>query len=227
MMPASLCAFFAAAKRFFAAQLLVLFGLVYAHAAEVSPANALSANLAEMMSISADVEQLIIEADGGVLEESRIRMLLKRPDGFSWETLEPFPELLVTNGIWLWNYQPDLDQVVIEPWNRDESELAAQLLGGETDALADEYEIAVLTSESRDIAEFILTPRESANINRRVSLSFASNRLDSIVIEARNGQRTVWRFVNVVLNPEIPDEAFEFKLPEGIEVFEHSYAERL
>ena len=227
MMPASLCAFFAAAKRFFAAQLLVLFGLVYAHAAEVSPANALSANLAEMMSLSADVEQLIIEADGGVLEETRIRMLLKRPDGFSWETLEPFPELLVTNGIWLWNYQPDLDQVVIEPWNRDESELAAQLLGGETDALADEYEIAVLTSESRDIAEFILTPRESANINRRVSLSFASNRLDSIVIEARNGQRTVWRFVNVVLNPEIPDEAFEFKVPEGIEVIENSYAERL
>ena len=227
MMPASLCAFFAAAKRFFAAQLLVLFGLVYAHAAEVSPANALSANLAEMMSLSADVEQLIIEADGGVLEESRIRMLLKRPDGFSWETLEPFPELLVTNGIWLWNYQPDLDQVVIEPWNRDESELAAQLLGGETDALADEYEIAVLTSESRDIAEFILTPRESANINRRVSLSFASNRLDSIVIEARNGQRTVWRFVNVVLNHEIPDEAFEFKVPEGIEVIENSYAERL
>lgn len=227
MMPASLCALFAAAKRFFVAQSLVLFGLVYAHAAEVSPASALSVNLAEMKSLSADVEQLIIEADGGVLEESRIRMLLKRPDGFSWETLEPFPELLVTNGIWLWNYQPDLDQVVIEPWNRDESELAAQLLGGETDALADEYEIAVLNSESRDIAEFVLTPRESANINRRVSLSFASNRLDSIVIEARNGQRTVWRFVNVVLNPEIPDEAFEFKVPEGIEVIENSYAESL
>ena len=110
MMPASLCASVAAAKRFFAAQLLVLFGLVYAHAAEVSPANALSANLSEMMSLSADVEQLIIEADGGVLEESRIRMLIKRPDGFSWETLEPFPELLVTNGVWLWNYQPDLDK---------------------------------------------------------------------------------------------------------------------
>ena len=227
MMPASLRPFFAAAKRFFAAQILLLFGLVYAHATEVSPANELSANLAEMMSLSADVEQLIIEADGGVLEESRIRMLLKRPDGFSWETLEPFPELLVTNGVRLWNYQPDLDQVVIEPWNRDESELAAQLLSGETDALADEYEITALVSESRGIEEFVLTPRDSANINRRVSLSFASNRLDSIVIETRNGQRTVWRFVNVVLNPEISDDAFVFEVPEGIEVIENSYAERL
>ena len=227
MMPASLRTFFAAAKRFFAAQILLLFGLVYAHATEVSPANELSANLAEMMSLSADVEQLIIEADGGVLEESRIRMLLKRPDGFSWETLEPFPELLVTNGVRLWNYQPDLDQVVIEPWDRDESELAAQLLSGETDALAVEYEITALVSESRGIEEFVLTPRDSANINRRVSLSFASNRLDSIVIETRNGQRTVWRFVNVVLNPEISDDAFVFEVPEGIEVIENSYAERL
>ena len=196
-----------------------------AHGAELTPVDALNTNLAEMASLSAEVEQLIIEADGGVLEESRIRMLLKRPDGFSWETLEPFPELLVTNGVWLWSYQPDLEQVVVEPWNRDESELAAQLLSGDTAGLATEYEIALLASETRDIAEFVLTPRNSANINRRVSLSFASKRLDSIVIEARNGQRTVWRFVNVVLNPVIPDEAFEFEIPDGIEVIENSYAE--
>ena len=227
MIPASLFVFLVAAKRLFTAQILLLFCLVYTHAAEVSPADALSANLAEMMSLSADVEQLIIEADGGVLEESRIRMLLKRPNGFSWETLEPFPELLVTNGVWLWNYQPDLEQVVIEPWDRAESELAAQLLSGDTNALAEEYTITAFMSESRDIAEFVLTPRDAANINRRVSLSFSSNRLDSIVIEARNAQRTVWRFVNVVLNLEIPDEAFEFEVPDGIEVIENSYAERL
>lgn len=227
MIPTSLFIFPVAAKRLFTAQMLLLFCLVYAHAAEVSPADALSENLAEMMSLSAEVEQLIIEADGGVLEESRIRMLLKRPNGFSWETLDPFPELLVTNGVWLWNYQPDLEQVVIEPWDRAESELAAQLLNGGTNALAEEYTITAFASESRDIEEFVLTPRDAANINRRVSLSFSSNRLDSIVIEARNAQRTVWRFMNVVRNLEIPDEAFEFEVPDGIEVIENSYAERL
>ena len=193
--------------------------------AQQTPIESLDANLAGMISLSADVEQLIIEADGGILEESLIRMRLKRPDGFYWETVEPFAELLVTNGVWLWSYQPDLEQVVIEPWDKEESELAAQLLSGDTGGLSAEYEIASLASESREVSEFVLTPRASTNINRRISLSFISSRLDSIVVESRNGQRTVWRFVNVVLNPQIDDEVFQFEIPEGIEVIENSYGQ--
>lgn len=204
----------------------LLFGwLTSVQGAQQTPIESLDANLAGMMSLSADVEQLIIEADGGILEESLIRMRLKRPDGFYWETVEPFAELLVTNGVWLWSYQPDLEQVVIEPWDKDESELAAQLLSGDTGGLSAEYDIASLVSESREVSEFVLTPRASTNINRRISLSFISSRLDSIVVESRNGQRTVWRFVNVVLNPQIDDEVFQFEIPEGIEVIENSYGQ--
>jgi len=204
---------------------LLVVWLTVAQGAQPTPIESLNANLAGMVSLSADVEQLIIEADGGILEESLIRMLLKRPDGFYWETVEPYAELLVTNGVWLWSYQPDLEQVVIEPWNKEESELAAQLLSGDTGGLSAEYEIASLASDSREVSEFVLTPRVSTNINRRVSLSFTSSRLDSIVVEARNGQRTVWRFVNVVLNPQIEDEVFQFEIPEGIEVIENSYVQ--
>jgi outer membrane lipoprotein carrier protein len=204
---------------------LLFVWLTVAQGAQQTAIESLNANLAGMVSLSADVEQLIIEADGGILEESLIRMLLKRPDGFYWETVEPYAELLVTNGVWLWSYQPDLEQVVIEPWNKEESELAAQLLSGDTGGLSAEYEIASLASDSREVSEFVLTPRVSTNINRRVSLSFTSSRLDSIVVEARNGQRTVWRFVNVVLNPQIEDEVFQFEIPEGIEVIENSYVQ--
>ena len=209
-----------------ALSLSLLFGwLTVAQGAQQTAIESLNANLAGMVSLSADVEQLIIEADGGILEESLIRMLLKRPDGFYWETVEPYAELLVTNGVWLWSYQPDLEQVVIEPWNKEESELAAQLLSGDIGGLSAEYEIASLASDSREVSEFVLTPRVSTNINRRVSLSFTSSRLDSIVVEARNGQRTVWRFVNVVLNPQIEDEVFQFEIPESIEVIENSYVQ--
>ena len=204
---------------------LLLGWLTSVQGAQQTPIESLDANLAGMISLSADVEQLIIEADGGILEESFNRMRLKRPDGFYWETVEPFAELLVTNGVWLWSYQPDLEQVVIEPWDKDESELAAQLLSGDTGGLSAEYDIASLVSESREVSEFVLTPRASTNINRRISLSFISSRLDSIVVESRNGQRTVWRFVNVVLNPQIDDEVFQFEIPEGIEVIENSYGQ--
>ena len=94
--------------------------------------------LGEIESVSADVVQLIVESDGGILEESNIQMYLKKPNGFYWETLSPFPELIVTNGTLLWNYRPDLDQVVIEEWDSSRSELAAQLLSGRTENLATE-----------------------------------------------------------------------------------------
>ena len=90
----------------------------------------LDALLNDIATLRSDVVQLIVESDGGVLEESEIQMMLKKPDGFYWETLTPFPELIVTNGSTLWNYQPDLEQVVIEDWDSSRSELAAQLLSG-------------------------------------------------------------------------------------------------
>jgi outer membrane lipoprotein carrier protein len=195
---------------------------------------ALDSLLTTMKTLRADVDQFIIEADGGVLEESSILMLLKKPDGFLWQTLEPFPETLVTNGEWLWNYQPDLEQVVIEPWRRDESEFAAQLLSGdsvrasgdngETRGLAEEYRISAVVDAATGIAEFTLTPRESSNVNRRITLSFSAATLDSIVLEARSGQRTLWRFENVVVNEAIDAAQFDFVPPAGVEVIRNNYA---
>ena len=180
--------------------------------------------LASMETLRADVQQLIVEEDGGVLEESSIRMMLKQPNGFAWETLEPFPELLISNGTWLWNYQPDLEQLVIEPWRSEGSELAAQLLSGRVDGLSEEYEITS-TGGQDGLIEFALSPRDVSTVNRLISLSFLAGRLDGIVLEARSGQRTLWRFENVVLNAAIDDSEFEFVPPEGIEVIRNDYIE--
>ena len=62
------------------------------------PLTQLSNLLRQVNTMSATVQQLIVESDGGLLEESSIQMHVMRPDGFYWETLEPFSELLVTNG---------------------------------------------------------------------------------------------------------------------------------
>jgi outer membrane lipoprotein carrier protein len=120
--------------------------------------------LSETETMSADVVQLIVESDGGILEESNIRMHLKKPDGFYWETLSPFPELIVTNGRLLWNYQPDLEQVVIENWDSNRSELAAQLLSGRTENLLTEYSIEVLTDTDMGTEEFDLMPKASDSV---------------------------------------------------------------
>lgn len=174
-------------------------------------------------SLRADVEQLIIESDGGVLETSSIRMLLKKPNGFSWETLDPFPELLVTNGEWLWNYQPDLEQVVIEPWSIEESGFAARLLAGDSTGLDTDYRISVGEGASAELIDFRLEPVDPAALHSRIDIGFVGEALDSIVLSERSGQRTVWRFTNLVSSPSIEDKEFNFTPPPEVEVINNDY----
>jgi outer membrane lipoprotein carrier protein len=181
--------------------------------------------LSETETMSADVVQLIVESDGGILEESNIRMHLKKPDGFYWETLSPFPELIVTNGRLLWNYQPDLEQVVIENWDSNRSELAAQLLSGRTENLLTEYSIEVLTDTDMGTEEFDLMPKASDSVYETISINFQSGGLDMIYLNSKNGQQTVWQFRNIEKNKELADSLFEFVSPPGIEVIENSYVQ--
>ncbi|MCB1670691.1 MAG: outer membrane lipoprotein chaperone LolA [Gammaproteobacteria bacterium] len=210
------------------AMLLLLLAGPLANAQGDQEINAL-ARLDELLSgittMTADVDQLIVESDGGVLEESSIRMKLKRPDGFYWETLEPFPELIVTDGRFLWNYQPDLEQVVVENWDASRSELAAQLLSGNTANLTDEYRLSQRANEAPEISEFVLVPLEPDNVYRQIILTFNGRQLDMIYVDNNNGQKTVWQFGNIVLNKPLADQEFVFEPSGDVEVIENTYVQ--
>ena len=177
--------------------------------------------LGGISSLSADVTQLIVESGGGLLEESAIRMRLRKPGGFYWETLEPFPELIVTDGRTLWNYQPDLEQVVIEDWDSGRAELAAQLLSGETAGLAGEYRVDL--AAVAELRRFELTPFAPDSPHALIVIEFVEDtmeemRLDHIRLENRNGQQTLWRFANLRRNESLALELFRFEPPPGIEI---------
>ena len=184
--------------------------------AQNGPIEELDLLLRDISTLSSDVLQLIVESDGGILEETKIQMRLKKPNRFYWETIDPFPELIVTNGATLWNYQPDLEQVTIEDWNSDDSELAAQLLNGETDNLSDEYYIVVINSE--ETKSFELSPKINDNIYNTVSITFINDILDMIHLDGKSGEQTVWQFNNLVMNSPIADSLFEFIIPNDIDV---------
>ncbi len=186
----------------------------------------LNSMLVSIESLKADVVQLIVESDGGILEESKIKMYFKKPNGFYWETITPFKELIVTNGVKLWNYQPDLEQVVIEDWDSSKSELAAQLLNGETENLGSNYQIEQLYSDDSGDHQFTLTPLATDSVYERISISFVTSELDQIYLNSKNGQQTVWRFVTIERNESLEDSVFEFDPPAGIEIIENTYIQQ-
>jgi len=181
--------------------------------------------LADIETMTADVTQLIVESDGGVLEESAIIMKLKRPAGFYWETIDPFPELIVTDGRYLWNYQPDLEQVVVEDWDVSRSELAAQLLSGNTENLSEEYTLGLRDTGGTEFTEFVLIPLDADNVYREIILTFNGRQLDMIYVDNDNGQKTVWQFANIALNAPLSDREFVFEPTADIEVIENTYVQ--
>ena len=182
--------------------------------------NDLDVLLQDIETMSAKVLQLIIESDGGVLEESEIQMHLKKPDGFYWETIDPFPELIVTNGTYLWNYQPDLEQVVIEDWDNSKSELAAQLLNGRTENIAEEYMVQLISDN--ESAEFELAPIALDSVYELITISFIASNLDMIHLDNKNGEQTVWQFRNIEKNQSLSDTLFVFEPPDGVDVIENT-----
>lgn len=169
----------------------------------------------------AEVRQLIVESTGGVLEESEILFKLKRPNGFYWETLEPYPELIVTDGESLWNYQPDLLQVTLEAWDPERAELAAQLLSGRVDEIEADYFITGGDVGNGTAFEFILEPVDPASLYERVTLYFRDKTLNSIHVDNGNGQRTFWEFFNSEINAPLSDDVFVFEAPDDIELIDN------
>lgn len=190
--------------------------------AQDESAEKLTQLLGNIETFQADVRQLIIESTGGLLEESEIRFMLKQPDGFYWETLAPYPELIVTDGTTLWNYQPDLLQVTIEPWDVSESELAAQLLNGRVDEIKKDYTITGGAVRDNQDFEFILVPLDEASLYDRVTIYFTGETLTSIHVDNGNGQRTFWEFFNNELNAPLADDVFVFIPPEDIDVIDNT-----
>lgn len=168
-------------------------------------------------SFRASVRQLIMESSGGVLEESSILFMMQRPNGFYWETLEPFPELIVTDGVSLWNYQPDLYQLTIEDWRAEQTELAAQLLAGRTADLGDQYDVRATPVDATG-TEFLLTPRDNASLYSQVLIYFEGGELETLLLINTNGQRTFWEFLDREINPPLDMSQFQFELPDDEEL---------
>ena len=189
--------------------------------AQDDAAGQLTELLGGIETFQAEVRQLIVESTGGVLEESEILFKLKRPNGFYWETLEPYPELIVTDGERLWNYQPDLLQVTLEAWDPDRAELAAQLLSGRVDEIEADYVITGGDVGSGTAFEFILVPVDPASLYERVTLYFRDKSLSSIHVDSGNGQRTFWEFFNHEINVPIEDAVFVFDVPDDIELIDN------
>ena len=182
-----------------------------------TPARQLGELLSQMKTLDADFQQRILDAKGSRLQEVSGRLSLARPGKFYWETAQPFPQTVVSDGETLWLFDPDLEQVTVQPLDPSQSRTPAMLLSGDTGSIAQRFTIRLLGDNGR-VKEFLLIPKGEESLFEELRLSFSEGVLTALLLADSLGQRTSIELFNVRLNPDQVADRFTFTIPKGVDV---------
>lgn len=189
------------------------------HATEANDAARLEALLAPLAAFAADFEQVVTDADGLALETSTGRMTLNRPGRLRWEVREPWPQLVLADGISLWVHEPDLEQVTVRPLAGALAGTPAMLLLEAPGSLVTHFAVA-----GEGGGRFRLLPQDERSLFQALHLAFDADGADaamaprSLVIVDHMNRTTHVRFANATTAPALTPELFEFEIPPGTDV---------
>jgi outer membrane lipoprotein carrier protein len=200
--------------------LLALTLAPHAAAQDDAAAARLAAILAKTTSLSAEVEQLVLDQDGREVQETQVLLEMRKPASFRWEVREPWEELTVTDGDLIWRHEPDLEQVTIRRFDDALDRTPAMLLNADAATIAETYEVTAASGEGGGLTRFILHPRQPDSLFERLSLTFSGDELLDMHIEDSLGQRTSLAFRSLQRNLSLPDARFRFEIPPGVDVID-------
>lgn len=191
------------------------------HVAEAEDgAGKLQALLAPLATLEADFEQVVTDADGLALETSTGRMTLSRPGRLRWEVREPWPQLVLADGVSLWVHEPDLEQVTVRPLAGALEGTPAMLLLEAPGSLVTHFGVV----DERD-GHFRLLPLDERSLYGELHLAFdAAKTPRSLAIVDHMGRTTHVRFTDVETGTVPAAELFEFEIPPGTDVIDETLA---
>lgn len=171
--------------------------------------------LGQLSGLRAEFRQTVTDARGRMLERAAGTMTLARPGRFRWDYRVP-EQLIVSDGVTVWLYDVELEQVTVRAAGEALAGTPAMLLAGNGDLGAD-FEIT--DAGQQDGLDWSrLTPRRPDGDFREVQLGFAGRELRRMTLFDRLGQTIELEFLEVVRNPRFDESLFTFKPPPGVDV---------
>jgi outer membrane lipoprotein carrier protein len=161
--------------------------------------------------------QTVTAPDGTKKKPSSGSFEFARPNRFRFAYAKPFEQIIVSDGLKLWLYDVDLNQVSVRPAAQALAATPASLLAG--GALDKDFELAA--APARDGLDWVLaTPRSKDGSIAALRIGFRGKVLAALEIADAFGQRSLLQFSAVEANPKLADEGFRFVPPKGVDVIE-------
>ena len=196
---------------------LLIGSAVYAQD-DVTEPNRLEHFLDNLETFSAGFEQILSNEFGEEIETSVGVVYLMTPGKFHWAYYEPYSQFIISNGITLWIYDEDLEQVTIRRMSDSIENSPAAVLGGDIDIDA---HYVVIDLEAKDGINWLeLTPRDNDSQYDSIRLGFNNENLAEMILFDNLGQETRIRFLDAKRNLTLDHSLFVFDPPEGVDVID-------
>ena len=185
-------------------------------------AERLTERLEPLESYQATFEQKILDGSGERLQSATGEMWLSRPGMLRWEVEAPYSQVVVSDGSDIYLYDPDLEQVTVQPMDDRVTHTPALLLSGNIGDLTSSYDVVYNQENGEDV--FTLIPSSADTLFEELSMVFDKDTLTQLWMMDSTGQRTLITFSDITQNGSINRSLFNFDIPEGTDVIRESFS---
>lgn len=165
---------------------------------------------------------------GSVLQRVSGKVSLKKPAQFRWEVLGKEPRLVVADGKKVWDYDKELEQVIVQNLNKGQSRAPIFFLTGDTNSLDKDFKITAVTNtgsntclSASDVC-FELKPKKDDGSFQWIKIGFKDKTLKEMEMLDQLGQHSQFVFKDVKINQTIPATEFQFSPPKGVDVLKNN-----
>jgi len=169
----------------------------------------------DVHSLRAHFDQMLLDSDGQMVQESSGTVAIERPDRFRWDYSKPYPQLIIGDGRRLWIYDSELEQVTVKRMDKAMGNAPALVLSGNR-PLDEEFHIKELGRKD-GLLWVQLTPKRPENDFKGVRIGFGKY-LERMDLEDNFGQVTRIHFTDFQRNPRLSPKLFHFVVPKGVDV---------
>ena len=196
--------------------LILLAALALTSVAHAGGVERLKAFIAGAKTAEADFTQTVADKSGRITQQASGKMAFARPGKFRWDYTKPYEQIIVGDGVKLWLYDTDLDQVTVKPLGDVIAGTPAALLAG--DDSIDTY-FNLKNAGVVDGLEWLeATPKNRDTTFERIRMGFKGNDLVQMELFDFFGQRTTLKLSHLVRNPTLSPSRFKFTPPKGADI---------
>jgi outer membrane lipoprotein carrier protein len=174
--------------------------------------------LDDLTSLRANFQQVTYTQDAAAGQSAAGVFYLQRPDHFRWNYTRPGQQEIVADGLSVWYYEPDLEQVSVQFQALALKGTPARILTSEEPI--DTYFELEEGGEREGLAWVTLYSKEEEPRFQEIELGLEAGQLAAMRMLDNFGQTIWFLFEDLEKNPQLDSELFRFEPPPGYDILD-------